>query len=245
MNRLSLKIIRPVCVLLQVFSAGCGTDSHLGGAETQTIPLEQIWAYEMPGTRDVRELEPDVYGTVVRTLSAEERDRRFNESLVAQILESLGPPPAVKPGPIRLPDPKAVFAVKGAGFEALKEAYAVLVEKQTVPASLPTGSEISIVFFSYEAGSFVQVRDVERRRKVIQIRYRFAPHGLAIATSHIALIPLGPLPAGEYQIAIIQSPMDTKWVPSGTELINLEWEKKVVCKPSSFSVVPETVSIGR
>ena len=29
-----------------------------------TIPLDQIWAYEMPGTKDIRGLEPDKFGAL-------------------------------------------------------------------------------------------------------------------------------------------------------------------------------------
>jgi hypothetical protein len=29
------------------------------------IPLKDIWAYQMPGTRDIRDLEPDKFGSEI------------------------------------------------------------------------------------------------------------------------------------------------------------------------------------
>ena len=38
-------------------------------AARKEIPLKDIWAYEMPGTKDVRELEPDKFGPSIAKLN--------------------------------------------------------------------------------------------------------------------------------------------------------------------------------
>ncbi len=35
-------------------------------SETVTIPLEDIWAWHMPATKDIQELEPSVFGKLAR-----------------------------------------------------------------------------------------------------------------------------------------------------------------------------------
>jgi hypothetical protein len=65
------------CIELAVFA-----DSP---SDTVTIPLKDIWALNMPGTKDVRELEPDIYGDGMSNISDAERERRLNKSLVAHV----------------------------------------------------------------------------------------------------------------------------------------------------------------
>jgi hypothetical protein len=191
----------------------------------------------MVGTLDVRQLEPSVYGSAVGTLPINERERRFKESLVAQLLAVLGPKPVEEPGPLKLPDPKAAFAVKGNDMDALRAAHATLVHDIRPAQLFNVGQDISIVFYSYQAGCLVQIREVQRHGSVIQIRYQFVPHALASLTSHFALIPMGKLRKGNYEIEIIQTPMDRKLASRDAERINEAWERQLICKPFSFSIV--------
>jgi hypothetical protein len=99
------------------------------------------------------------------------------------------------------------------------------------------GEDISLVFFSYQAGSFVHVRHVKRRGSVIQIRYQFVPHILAIVTSHFAIMPLGKLPEGKYRVDITQEPMNRGSIGSNGDPKNEKWAEEVICKPFSFAVI--------
>jgi hypothetical protein len=97
------------------------------GAEVVTIPLDQIWAYDMPGTRDIGKLEINkapnyAYGP-----------------LFGQMRLSLAD------GLARSEDAKQGFAVLGTGLDALREAHSVLAANQESRTTLPAGREISLV----------------------------------------------------------------------------------------------------
>ena len=66
--------------------------SH-AGEEIKEVPLKDIWAYDMPGTKDVRQLEPDAFGKTVAELSSRDRVRRANESLLSNLLRPLADVP--------------------------------------------------------------------------------------------------------------------------------------------------------
>src|SRR3972149_3930991 len=158
-------------------------------AKVVTIPLDQIWGYNMPGTRDVQKLEADT-----RSL------------LFMQIRRSLWPFPS------KDKDAEAGFAVLGTGLQALREVHGVLVEKKKPRETFPTGREICVVFFSYQNTLYVHLRGGRREGNTVEIRYVFVPHETEDTTEHFALIPLGTLPIGMYHGNIIQSPMDRKYV---------------------------------
>jgi hypothetical protein len=48
---------------------------------------------------------------------------------------------------------------------------------------------------------------VERRDKIIEVRYELIPHIEEAHTDHFSLIPLGKLPPGHYQVAISRDPL--------------------------------------
>jgi hypothetical protein len=190
----------------------------LRSEEMHKIPLDKIWAWQMPGTLDVATLEKDkppsfAYGPLVR-----------------DILRVLGDAPEEgKPA-------REAFAVQGTGLDALREAHAVLVQKKKPQNTFPAGSEISVVFFSYSSGSYVHLEKVQRRDNVIEIRYRFVPHKTAELTEHIAIAPLGPSPAGEFQVAVIQSPMDERFVKGGFRPVDPAVARQLVSGSFRFSV---------
>lgn len=220
-----------------LWSAVAAAETPNEQANTVTIPLDQIWAIFMPGTQDLHTLEPEVFSSEASKLPPDVHAQRARESLINQIGAHLQPEPADKPGPAKKnPNPRPAFAVLGTGREALQAAAAVFAQGQKPQQSFPEGSEISVVFFSYQAGSRVQLVKVERENNVIQIRYRFFADGLTAATSHIALIPLGDLPVGKYQVEITQSPMSGTFKHSSTGQVMSDWGQKLICQPFSFFV---------
>src|SRR3972149_9633631 len=230
MNRLSL-----VTWFFVLLSATASAEPPKERADTVTIPLDQIGANFMPGTRDIHTLEPEVFSMEASRLPHDVQARRSRESLIHQIARKSQPEPVEKDGPAIMPNPRPAFAVLGTGREALEAAATVFANSRKPRQSFPEGSEISVVFFSYRAGSRVQLVKVERPGKTIRVHYRFFGDGLMASTSHLALIPLGELPAGRYQVEIVQSPMGNRYTQAAGQIMK-DWGDRLVCQPFSFAV---------
>jgi hypothetical protein len=168
----------------------------------EEIPLKEIWAFDMPDTRDVRELESEAFGEQAKGLPVEQQADLQNQSLIGQIRESLKWKDNAKA--------ERGFALSGTGLDALKTAFEVLTGKSQRSDSLPSDGEVTVVFFSRQSGSHVQIYQVVRNGNIIEVRYRFAPHDDAYQTEHFALIPLGKLPRGLYQVKVVRGPMEDK-----------------------------------
>jgi hypothetical protein len=171
------------------------------------IPLDQIWANRMPGTLNINDWDT-------------------HPSLILSIQNAIGFPP--KDGEA---DP--AFAVQGESQDALREAHAVIVDKKKPRGIFPAGKKVSVVFFTHETGPYVHLYKVERRGKNIDIHYKFVPHEEEDTERHIALIPLGKLPVGEYSVNIIRS---KKSEGSKSRQPSDEVARRIVCRPFSFTV---------
>jgi hypothetical protein len=183
-------------------------------SDTVNIPLKDIWAYRMPGTKDIQELD--------------------GQSL-SKILTQLRPIHDGQAPPFKQTDAGQSFAVAGAGNAALGAAYKVLVDKQP-QQSLTTAQDISVVFYSFEFSNYVHISNVERRGNLIEIEYHFIPHDSKNLTSHFALIPLGQLPAGEYDVQFKRLPLEKQYIENGYKSVSDEWVQRIICKPFRFSV---------
>jgi hypothetical protein len=203
--------------------------------EAVEIPLREIWAYEMPGTKDVRELEPDVYGDQAKSLSSKERDERFRKSVLQSILSSLDVQPKPELGASGLPKPKEAFVVESRKKRALHEADVVLSGAKEASKSFPVDSKFSLVFHSLQAGIYVHLTTVTLDGNQIEVHFRFVPHFTDEMSSHFALIPLPDLSTGQYRMTIVEDPLkDYKlW---GADQFNPKWREKYVCKDFEFKV---------
>jgi hypothetical protein len=228
MNRILL------LVGLTVLFADCVSEVEPGNDAVPTIdiPLNRIYAIDMPGTRSVRELEPEKFGKSVRRQSSAEQSRLLHESLTQQIRGAIHFPDTIK-GELA----GKAFAVRGAGREALESTKAILVDGESSEFAFPADSELTLVFFSHLFGDYVHVEQVERHASTIQVRYRFIPHMNKMVTEHFALIPLGRLPVGEYQVEFTQLPLPERFVRNDEEFVPDEMVNKIVCKPFEFSVI--------
>ena len=197
--------------------------------EKKEIPLKDIWAYEMPGTRDVRELEPDKFGQSIRKLSSAEQIGIIGKSLTTRVLSSLE---HIKPGQ----SARQAFVVTGTGADALREAAEVLSGKKKPQSSFPANSSVSVVFFSHLFGSYVHLDKVEQQPGLIIISYRFVPHETADLTKHFALIPLGKLPPGEVRVDVKRSPMEKKFIDAGFTELPSSADSQVIAQPFRFTV---------
>lgn len=208
--------------------------------ETGSISLKDIWAYQMPGTHDIRELEPKVYGVKDKDPPVEEQERRFRESLIHHILRALAPPKMEKEGPVPVAAPEPGFVVVGTGKHALREVHAVLVDKKVSNRPLPANSELTLVFFSHFAGSYVHLSAVKRQGGVIEIDFCFVPHFTSEVSSHFALIPLGKLLPGKYSVKISELPVAKPVVGADSTRLHPDWQRELICKPFEFTIVKGT-----
>jgi hypothetical protein len=200
------------------------------------IPLTAIWAWQMPGTKDVRDLEPDAF-KVNANLSTDEQLKRQAGSLTSGILTALAPLKA---------NQKAIsaFAVTGTGGGALREAHAVMVDDRKPSSSFPANEELSVVFFSHSFGCYVHLDKAKREGHRIRISYHLVPHRTKELTSHFALIPVGQLPEGTIKVEIIQKPMAAKYVNAGFKPVAEAVASRVVSRPFDF-LIQEARQQGR
>jgi len=185
-------------------------------AETVVIPLEEIWAYNMPGTRDVLTLD---------------RDQVPQRPLGIRVG---GPPSFISDKGKKIAGPG--FVVIGTGMEAWLATHAKLPEGQKYPETFPFGSELSVVFFSHGFNYYVHLLRVERQGNVITIRYRFIPHKTDDFSAHFALISIGQLPPGRVEVKVIRSPIEKKIVEAGYQSVSIDDDHRVICKSFSFTI---------
>lgn len=144
--------------------------------EPDEIPLKSVHALDMPGTRDVRKLD--------------------DQGRVEALRKTLERPTA---------RPAASFIVQGRPEDALRQFYRIRVGGEK-PAKLSTTDDVWVAFFSYQLGVYVHLDKVERSGARVTVRWRPVYHDEQQLTNHLALIPLGKLPAGEYEVQIVQAP---------------------------------------
>jgi len=224
-------ILWPVLILLMVASSGCSSEEP--GVE---IPLNTIWGYLMPGTLDIETLEPDHFGPAVRQLPEQERIDLLMSSLCQQISQSIHRQSEMKQ-PIG-----TGFAVAGTGREALAAVKEALGKNQIPPQTFPADTEVSLFFFTRDSGRYVHLKDVRQGKGFATIRYRFVPHSISIKitanmTRHFVLIPVGKIPAGQYEVDIVQSPMEKKY-RKHHQAVSEEWVEKIICKSFWFAIGP-------
>jgi hypothetical protein len=190
--------------------------------DPKTIPLDQIWGYELPGTRNIRELEPK------RATGNFSNEALIRDSRVLHIYKALHirPKQNEKAGP--------AFAVVGTGEVALKNAHEIILtkDKQEPPRVHPAGEELSLVFYSYMSGRYVRLVNVRRTDRLVEVDYRIVSHLTSDSTVHFALIPLGKFPPGAVHVRIQQvQPVDDSGQP-----VPLRDERNIVCDSFTFSV---------
>lgn len=189
-----------------------------GDAESVEIPLNAVWAYDMPGTRE---------------LSDGMRNGKFVADEGPLIL-------AIRKGPFlrtrRDEKPKPAFAVQGVGMEALDHAQTIMTGKEEPQSRFPGASDLSIVFFSTTTPAYVHIDRVTLGKNVIDISFHFIPHETRELTEHFAIIPVGQLSAGSHDVRIVQLPISEENITPRTKEVDLDWQKKFICRPFSFEV---------
>jgi len=233
MKRTSKRIVWAVLMLFLAANSGCAREEP--GVE---IPLNTIWGWEIPGTRDIKTLEPDHFGPAVRELPGQEQNELLYSSLTYLISEALYHQVEKKrpigPG----------FAVQGTGRHALEAVKVMLEQEQLLIQTFSHGTEVSLFFFTRDSGHYVHLKDVRQLEQAVVISYRFVPHSdIGVTTKqltkHFALIPLGKLAVGKYSVQILRSPMEKRYQKHGRPT-SQELVEKLICKSFSFSVEPSS-----
>jgi hypothetical protein len=173
------------------------------------IPLREIWARDMPGTKNIDELHKQWRPEDIARL---QRNPAPNEETV-----------------------RPTFAVQGTGFEALRNSYEVLVKKKEPKRSFDENTDISIIFFSRDDNWYVHLQSVEVKNKIITLNCNMVTHETQETTKHFALIPVGKLLSGEYQIEVVVSQVDKTGQPIPNPL-EQGIVNRIISGPSTFSI---------
>lgn len=197
----------------------------LADEQPKTIPLKEIWAYEMPETKDVRKLE--------WKLGVQDPNfkKSFHQSLIRQILSYLS---SGAPRDKEIPRPG--FVVVGKDKEALKTAHATLKDKHNVDRQqqLPKDTELSLVFFHYVTGWHPRLTSVEQSHDTIVVKYKFIqPEEPSSGAVSFALIPLGKLAPGTIDVRFEEEPPVTF---AGLRSHRQTNSERLVCDSFSFEV---------
>ena len=184
-------------------------------ASDPVVPLKDIWALKMPGTRpmSVTKLgDPPAY-----------------ESPEGLLVDNIRQ--ALTFDPKRRPLAEECFAVRGSGMDALRGAHAVLVEGQARITSFHRNEPISLVFFSYSFNHYVHLIGVEKQGLIVRLSYRLVPHRTKEMTAHIALVPVSHPGSGNIRVEV------TPRLDSTALALDLHgWVEKIVCRPFVFNV---------
>jgi hypothetical protein len=233
------EIMKSVGLVILVLSLTASVHSQ----ETKQIPLDQIWGYNLPGTRDIAGIplpehpQPGVGGgTEAEVRLQREADiERLRRALVTK------PPAQNAPRAFVLPRQPDWFTLKNASSRIDRKIRQPLVTEEIESETFRAGESMTLVFFSHPASYYVRLRKVERNANEITVQYEFVPHGTVEVTVHFALIPLGRLPAGEYQVRFKQIALSQTYRVAGFEPVASE-AFEIICRPFSFTMwEPTTV----
>lgn len=185
------------------------------------IPLDQIWALGIPGTKDILKLENR---EKFRGMKAAERIKNsLVENTKYRLSSDFRPPRNQSAGP--------GFVVAGTGLDALKEANAILTDKKGRSETLPSNKELTLVFYSYMCARYVRLDEVRRSGRHINIKYHFESHVQAMSSTHFALIPIGKFTPGVVDVHIERLPDTNTLTPLDDERV-----RQLVCESFSIQV---------
>ena len=224
------RVITLVIVIAHLWSASTANSKEASASKTDVL-LDQIFAVDMPGTKSIRELEPDLLPNRLRVLTSHEQKSKLNSGLSPRISEVLSSEDRLLPGN----NVPVGFAVAGSPEVALQGAFDVLVDGKPRKETFSTGSEINLIFFSYLADSYIHVKKVSAENSSISIQFEVVPHSEKYMTSNFAIIPLGELPPNKYYVEVIQSSLARR-VGDGVKAENADQVKRLVSGSFSFAV---------
>jgi len=208
-----------------------------------SIPLDQVWAYNMPGTRDCYGMDLGDFDQKHRPIPGREEFRQMRERAIHEAHRALA---------VKLPSEQALngFVIpRKSDLYVLRKASIMMAsamryeKKGFVRASFPVGDEMTLCFFSHPSSYYIHLKEIGRRGTAITVRYQAVPHYTAESSVHFALIPLGKLSAGEYQVRFEQMRMDQAFHDAGFILLSPRQKQRTICQPFSFTVFDPPVFV--
>jgi hypothetical protein len=198
---------------------GCSI-SH--AEETVEIPLSEIWALDMPRTKNIRELEPN--RDSFKEMSAAER---IQNSLVENTRWLLNINNRPEYGSVA----DHGFVVAATELEALKEANLILAGKHSRQVIFDESDDLTLVFFAYQNGKHIRLNEISLRGKEVSVEYQF---GSPKFSASIVLIPLGKLSPGTRHVSFKRHESDKPDAELRQHRKTLE--RQIVCDSFTFGV---------
>lgn len=244
-----LRKVHPVRSLPLAILLGISLINHLHAQEPPKIeiPLSSIWALDIPGTRDIYGLDLMDFNERSSPGWGYEEFRKEREGSINAIRKTLASWPAGEeslPGFVinRKPDYgvlRSAGMTFGRGLQSLgprsKLAYEIN-ERLWGNYSFPSGDESTLVFYTHPSSYYVRLDSVTRQGNTFTVSYRAEPHYTAESTVHFALIPLGKLLAGEYQVRFEQVAMERKFHERGFIPFSPQQQARLICRNFNFVV---------
>ncbi|WP_428305488.1 hypothetical protein [Lacipirellula sp.] len=199
------------------------------------IPLDTIWGLDLPGTRDIEGVDlPTVPQASSPGWGYPEFKRRRQE-IIERVRTAISSKPPVDQ------------ALTGFVYSVAPDMETLTVLMRIENAFRNNKSQVRnnfihgdrdafLVFYSHPSSYYLRLKKVTRDGTDIDVSYVFEPHYTADSTVHLALIPLGKLPPGEYNVRFTQQPMERKYIDAGFVRVFGSQEKQIVCQPFTFLV---------
>jgi hypothetical protein len=111
-------------------------------------------------------------------------------------------------------EPPKSFLVSGHGAESVRGAHRVLVGKQEPEQTFIEDKECSLVFYARVSSLLAKVERVAIRDGVIKVEYSAVPQLTKGFASHLTIIPLPTLPAGDWHVDTIAKPLPDYMAPN-------------------------------
>ncbi len=218
--------------------------TSLCAADSIEIPLESIWALDIPKTRDIEGMDLPAAPQSSFPGWGFEEFKNYRQQAIERLHSALSakPPSADALAGFVVsvsPERKLLAVLNNEIIQALNSESSPVRQN-----SIQSGRNAFLIFYSHPSSYYVRLKSVTRQGKTIEVSYAFEPHYTVESTVHFAMIPLGKLEAGEYQVRFSQQLMDQKFMDAGFIRVVEGQAKRFVCRPFSFIVydppAPET-----
>ncbi len=201
-------------LLASLVSANSFAQTRNIESKSEIVPLDEIWAWKMPGTKNVG------------TLDAVKIGGTTEHPILRDIFKGFGVLPK---GDRAAP----AFVVDGVGKIALENARAFFRKEHRRTEEVPANMNLSLIFFSHSAGQYCHLVAVERSERLVTVKYRFVGHASADNTIHFALVPIGKFAPGVVEVKIEQQ---NSIKESGAERPPIPGMERLVSDSFSFTV---------
>ncbi len=231
--------MRTVCLLAAALSLGVASFAVAAEPASDSpveIPLETIWALDMPGTRDIEGI--DLPSVPQRSFPGWGFDefKQFRQDVIERLRNALSAKPsseeALSGFVVSVPPKADLLGVLNLQVTAGLKGKASFGGRNAIPSD----QDAYLIFYSHPASYYVRLKSVKRQGRTIDVEYFFEPHYTLESSVHFAMIPLGKLEAGEYEIRISQAPMDEKFIRAGFIRVTDFQAKRFVSRPFTFTV---------